>query len=135
MSYQVAEVMSRWPVTTSPDASMQQIAQMMEQHDCGDVLIVEDGMLVGIVTDRDIAVRAVARGLPLTTTARKVMTERVVAIRPHETADQALHLMSVHNVRRLPVIDADRHVLGLLSQVDLARLSPRDAGELMAKTH
>jgi CBS domain-containing protein len=135
MKYLVAEIMSRQPVTASPDTSLQQIALLMEEHDCGDVLIVEGGVLVGIITDRDLAVRGLAPGLPVSTPVREVMTGRVAAIRAHETADQALRLMALHNIRRLPVIDEDRHVLGVLSQVDLARVSAQDAGALMARTH
>jgi CBS domain-containing protein len=80
-------------------------------------------------------VRGLAPGLPVSTPVREVMTGRVAAIRAHETADQALRLMALHNIRRLPVIDEDRHVLGVLSQVDLARVSAQDAGALMARTH
>ena len=136
MSQQLAEIMTVDPVFAHPDTPIQQVAQIMIDCACGEVPICDqDGALVGVITDRDIAVRVVGEGRPPEqTSAGDVMTRRLVAARFDDSVDQAIRMMEFHQIRRLPVIDEERRLLGIVSQVDIAaRSSTRKAGELLAR--
>jgi CBS domain-containing protein len=106
---------------------------MMEKDDIGAIPIAEGRRLVGIVTDRDIAVRAVAKGADLKTTkAGDIMTEMVIFCKTHESVDDAVHLMEQKKVRRLPVLDDKDNLVGMLSMGDVAHAAPRSlSGELL----
>jgi len=112
------------------------VATMMLDHDCAAIPIVRSGEVVGIVTDRDIACRAVARGwnaaeLP----AAAVMTAPLVAVHPDETFDDAVQVMKENRVHHLPVIDEEGRLLGIVSQSDLGRrMTNRELGQLARET-
>ena len=110
------------PAATSvrPDASLVEAAQLMRAQDIGDVLVTQDGQLIGLITDRDIALRAVADGVdPLTVSCQSVCTPEPVTVSPDEEAQIAVDLMRAHAIRRLPVVENGRP-LGVISLGDLA---------------
>ncbi|MFF3909898.1 CBS domain-containing protein [Streptomyces sp. NPDC001848] len=116
----VREVMTPGVVAVLPDASLVEAAQLMRAEDIGDVLVAEDGHVVGVLTDRDIALRAVADGAdPLTVSARAVCTPDPVVVGPDDPVSTAVDLMRGHAVRRLPVVQGGRPV-GMVSLGDLA---------------
>lgn len=118
---QVRDVMTSNPTTCEPTATLVDAAKVMAGEDVGPVPIVEGGKLVGLVTDRDIIVRAVAEGRDVTsTTVRDVASKDLVTVTADEDLDRALQLMAQHQVRRIPVVEGDR-VVGIVSQADVAR--------------
>ncbi len=120
------------PAATSvrPDASLVEAAQLMRAQDIGDVLVTQEGRLLGLITDRDIALRAVADGVdPLTMTCDAVCTPEPVTVSPDDAATAAVDLMRAHAVRRLPVVE-DGRPLGVVSIGDLAE--ERDPNSALA---
>lgn len=115
----VQDVMTTDLITCPGSATLQEVAQMMRDHDIGDVLITDGSRLEGIVTDRDIVVRCLADGAGATESASKACSPDVTTIPPDASIDQAAELMRTHALRRLPVVDADRPV-GIVSLGDLA---------------
>jgi CBS domain-containing protein len=117
----VREVMSASPETVTPETTLADAARVMERADIGDVLIVDGtGQLRGIVTDRDIAIRAVALGRdPNTTTVNEIMTPTVETVSSSATVREAIETMRRHDIRRLPVVDGGSPI-GVVSLGDLA---------------
>ncbi|PIM69191.1 oxidoreductase [Streptomyces sp. JV178] len=116
----VRDVMTPGVVAVRPDASLVEAAQLMRAQDVGDVLVTVDEQLVGVLTDRDITLRAVADGVdPLTVSAQAVCTPNPVVIGPDDAVSTAVALMRDHAIRRLPVL-ADGHPVGMVSLGDLA---------------
>jgi CBS domain-containing protein len=114
-----------------PGDSLEEVASVMQSEDIGPVPIVDDletRNLIGIVTDRDIALRAVARGLDTRkTTAEEVMTRELVTCGVEDEIESALDLMARHQVRRLPIVDGGSRLVGMISQADVAtRLNESD---------
>jgi CBS domain-containing protein len=108
-------------------------AKMMKEEDVGLAPIVEGDRLVGTLTDRDIVVRVVAEGKdPQTVTAREVASTRPVTIDPQQDLDEALRLMAINQIRRLPVVEQDGRLVGVLAQADVARESDeKQTGQLV----
>ncbi|MFE7119131.1 CBS domain-containing protein [Streptomyces sp. NPDC057654] len=130
MAQFVKDVMTPAIASVSPDASLVEAAQLMRSQDIGDVLIAEDGRLLGVLTDRDIALRAVADGVdPLTVSCHSVCTREPVTVGPEEEVRAAVRLMREHSVRRLPVVE-DGRPLGVISIGDLSR--EQDPGSTLA---
>ena len=118
------DVMTRDPVTLGPLATLGEAATLMRQEDCGSIPIVEDGRLVGIVTDRDIVVRAVAAGKDARNTkVREVMSADPVCISPDTDMDEAAKVMADRQIRRLPVVE-DGKLAGILVIGQIARRDP-----------
>ncbi|MFZ3567193.1 CBS domain-containing protein [Streptomyces sp. BH097] len=116
----VREVMTPGVVAVRPDASLVEAAQLMRAQDIGDVLVTDGTQVVGVLTDRDIALRAVADGAdPLTVSAEAVCTPHPVAVGPDDEVSAAVALMREHAVRRLPVVQ-DGQAVGMVSLGDLA---------------
>ncbi len=116
----VRDVMTPGVVSVRPDASLVEAAQLMRAQDIGGVLVAAGGTVLGVLTDRDITLRAVADGIdPLTVSAQAVCTPHPVAISPDDSVHAAAALMREYAVRRLPVIEDGRPV-GMLSLGDLA---------------
>ncbi|ALV32442.1 CBS domain-containing protein [Streptomyces sp. CdTB01] len=116
----VREVMTPGVVAVRPDASLVEAAQLMRTQDIGDVLVADGQRIVGVLTDRDITVRAVAEGIdPLTVSARSVCTPDPVVVGPDDPVGTAVALMRTHAVRRLPVVE-DGMPVGVVSLADLA---------------
>jgi CBS domain-containing protein len=123
----VRDVMTPNPRTVTPEESIQTTARIMRDEDTGVVPVVEGEMLAGIITDRDIVVRAVAEGKGPATKVREVMTAgRVVRADPDMTTRDASDLMARHQVRRLPVVENDR-LVGIVSLGDIAVKEGKDS--------
>jgi CBS domain-containing protein len=114
----IRDVMTSNPRTVSPEDTIQNAARIMRDEDTGVVPVVENGRPVGIVTDRDIVVRAVADG-QLDRQVREIVSGDVVTARPDMSTKEAAQLMSEHQVRRLPVVENER-LVGIVSIGDLA---------------
>ncbi|HTI43963.1 MAG TPA: CBS domain-containing protein [Vicinamibacterales bacterium] len=122
----IREVMTPNPQCVSPGDSIQNAARIMRDCDTGAVPVVENGRPVGIVTDRDIVVRAVADGAQLNRPVREIVSGDVVCVTPEMSTREAEDLMSEHQVRRLPVVDGDR-IVGIVSLGDIAVKEARDS--------
>ena len=114
----IRDVMTSNPRTVSPSDTIQNAARIMRDEDTGAVPVVENGRPVGMVTDRDIVVRAVANG-ELNRSVRDVVSGNVVTARPDMSTKEAAQLMSEYQVRRLPVVENDC-LVGIVSIGDLA---------------
>jgi CBS domain-containing protein len=111
------------PCSIDADKSVAYAAKMLRDENVGLAPIVEGEKLIGTVTDRDIAVRVVAEGKdPEQTTVREVATTNIVTIDPQQDLDEALQLMAKHQVRRLPVVEEDGRLVGVVAQADVARI-------------
>jgi CBS domain-containing protein len=128
----VRDAMTANPRTASPAQSLADAAQIMQSEDVGSVPVVEDGRLVGVLTDRDIAIRAVAEGVDVQTlNVGDVASREPVTVEPGQDLDEALALMARHQVRRLPVVD-DGQLVGILAQADVAiEVKEKKAGEVL----
>jgi CBS domain-containing protein len=117
----VADVMTREPVSVTPADTVQHAARLMDELNVGALPVCDGGSLVGIVTDRDITVRATAAGLaPASTAVALVMTERVRSCGADQRLADALDLMASVQIRRLPVLDTAQRLLGMLALGDIA---------------
>jgi CBS domain-containing protein len=120
MSRKVEEIMTRDPRTVNAGDAIVEAARVMRDSDIGDVVVMEEGQVSGIVTDRDIVVRGIAEGRdPDSTTVGEVCTTGIETIDPGSSVDDALRLMREHDIRRLPVVKNGRPV-GIVSLGDLA---------------
>lgn len=109
-----------------PGTSVDKLAKVMRKHDIGAIPIGENDRLIGIVKDRDIVCRCVAKGLDIkTVTARDVMTEGIVFCLDRQELDDAVRVMEHKKVRRLPVINGKKRMIGMLSLGDVYNAAPR----------
>ena len=133
MGAKVGDVMSGRPRAVTPETPLTEVAQMMETEDVGSIPVVDNDRLVGIVTDRDIVVRAIAKGKdPKGMPASAVSTRELVTVRPEDDLSDALELMVRHQVRRLAVMGEDERLVGMVSQADVAReAKEKDTGEVV----
>jgi len=133
MGKSIREAMTSNPCAIEADRSVAYAAKMMKQEDVGLAPIVESGRLVGALTDRDIVVRVVAEGKdPDTVSVRDVSSENLVTIDPQQGLDEALSLMARYQVRRLPVVEEDGRLVGVLAQADVAEgAKPKKTGEMV----
>ena len=132
----VTEVMSRTVITVLPDATVEQAARKMRARNIGILPVFEDAQLVGIVTDRDIVVRAVADGRNShLTVVRDVMTPATICCYEEQTITEVAKLMTDHRLRRLAVLDGRNTLVGIVSLSDLAaKLSnERVSGHVLQK--
>jgi CBS domain-containing protein len=116
-----------------PGTPVAELARLMREHNIGAIPIGENDRLVGMVTDRDIVCRGLANGLDLSkATARDVMSKGIFYCRETEELADAAHTMEQHKVRRLPVINQDKRLVGILSVGDIARSKERSlCGEIV----
>ena len=133
----VREIMANRLVYATPDATLQDVARQMAEHDCGEIPIVESAQshkLVGVITDRDIVCRAVAQGRnPLELRAKECMSSPVITASADANLDEVCQLMEQNQIRRVPVIDAAGRVLvGMVAQADIARVgTDKRAGQVL----
>ncbi|WP_320068367.1 CBS domain-containing protein [Micromonospora sp. RTGN7] len=127
--YRVSDVMTKQVVYLSADTTLDEAARVMKEADIGDVVVTDGASLAGMLTDRDIVVRAVAeRSDPASTTIGSIITREVVMIEQHSTAGEAASLMRERGIRRILVCDSDRKLVGIVSLGDLAmQLDPHSA--------
>jgi len=117
----VKEVMTTSPSCCSPTDTLDRVAKLMLDHDCGAIPVREGTKLVGMITDRDIACRGVATGkTPVTVPVSAVMTKKVFTVRPDDDVETAVDMMKTKMVRRLPVVDDQDNVVGIVAPSDLA---------------
>jgi CBS domain-containing protein len=122
----IREVMTENPSTVEASATVQDAAQLMDKEDIGNVLVVENGEVQGIVTDRDIVVRVIAKGNGPDASVREAATTDVQTLSPDDSIEDAIKQMEQGNVRRLPVVD-DGKPVGIVSLGDLAKAKDQDS--------
>ncbi len=121
MGTKVREVMTDSPRCVTPDTVVTEAAQLMESEDVGSLPILNGDQLAGVITDRDIVVRAVAKGKdPRGMPVREVASGEPVTVYADDDLSTALQIMATQQVRRLPVVDEEKRLVGILSQADVA---------------
>jgi len=133
MSESIRDIMTPNPRTVESSASVVEAAKVMRDEDVGIVPVVEGDRLVGTVTDRDIAIRVVAEGKsPESANVGEIASRELVTIDPQQNLDEALRLMAQHKVRRLPVVEEDGKLVGVVAQADVAKYaSDEQTGDLV----
>src|SRR3954468_13699953 len=133
MAKQISELMTANPCAIEGDKPVAYAAKMMRDEDVGLAPVVEGDRLVGTLTDRDIVTRVVAEGKdPESVAVREIASTDVVTIDPQQDLDEALRLMASNQIRRLPVVEEDGRLVGVLAQADVAReASESQTGELV----
>jgi CBS domain-containing protein len=126
----VKQAMHKGVHWVSPDTPVAQLAKLMREHEIGAIPIGENDRLIGMVTDRDIVCRCLAlEEDPKTMTARDVMTAGIVFCLDNQELDDAARMMETKQVRRLPVINGKRRMIGMLSLGDVYHAAPRSISE------
>ena len=133
MGTSIQDVMTSNPRTVGSDATVVEAARLMRDEDIGIVPIVEGEKLVGTITDRDIAIKIVAEQKDFeSTTVRDIASTNLVTVDPQQELDEALRLMAKHQVRRLPVVEEDGKLVGIVAQADVAQHATDErTGELV----
>jgi CBS domain-containing protein len=128
---QVKQCMTREVCVISPDDTIERAAQLMGQIDAGILPVRENDRLVGMITDRDIAVRGVAEGCSPSAKVRDVMSQEVKYCFDDADAEEVLENMAEIQVRRMPVVNHDKRLVGIVSISDIAKDEEREAGEAL----
>lgn len=113
------DIMTANPVTCTSDATIADVARLMEERDIGDVILMDGETITGIVTDRDIVIRGLAKGMDGTAPVAEVCTGDVVTLSPEDDVSKAAEVMAQQAIRRLPIVEGGRPV-GIVSLGDLA---------------
>jgi CBS domain-containing protein len=122
MTHSIRDLMTLNPRSVESGSTVTEAARLMRDEDAGIIPVVEGERLVGAVTDRDIAVRVVAEGQsPESVTVGEIATRDLITIDPQQDLDEALRLMARHQVRRLPVVEEDGKLIGIVAQADVAK--------------
>ena len=121
--------------TITPDETVQTAARYMHIGNFGMLPVVENHRMIGVITDRDITIRAVADGKDCATKVRDVMTEQMICAHENEMVASAMQLMSEHQIRRLPIVNSEKNIVGIVALGDLARVKDdvTVAGETLAQ--
>ena len=118
----ISEIMTRYPELIDPNSSIRDAAKRMKSEDIGALPIGENDRLIGMVTDRDIAIRAVADERdPSSTTVRDVMSEKIYYCFDDDDIEDAARCMADNRVRRLPILNRDKRLVGIVSLADIAQ--------------
>jgi CBS domain-containing protein len=133
MGKSIKDTMTSNPCSIDADKPVSYAAKMMRDEDVGLAPIVEGDRLIGTLTDRDIAMRVVAEGRDAESTmVRDVASRAVVTVNPEQGLDEALRLMAEHQVRRLPVVEENGRLVGVLAQADVAEhADPSETGRMV----
>lgn len=132
MHQSVRDAMTSNPRTVQPEANVQEPARLMKSENVGAVPIVDGDRLVGVVTDRDIAMKIVAEGKSLDTPVSEIASRDLVTIDPDQSLEEAARLMAEHQLRRLPVVEEDGKLVGIVAQADVAKRASEDrTGEVV----
>jgi CBS domain-containing protein len=128
----VREAMTPSPTTIAGDAPVVEAARLMASQDVGSLPVVDEGNLVGMVTDRDLVLNVLAKDVdPHATTVATVCTQDPVVVGPEDSLDEALQRMAREQVRRLPVVEKER-LVGILAQADVSRTAqPAETGRMV----
>jgi CBS domain-containing protein len=122
MGTSIRDAMTSNPSNVEMSSSIVEAARLMKSEDVGSIPVTEGDRLVGIVTDRDIALRVVAEGKDVQgVTVGEIASQDLVTVDPQQDLDEALRLMAQHQVRRLPVVEEDGRLVGILAQADIAQ--------------
>lgn len=132
----VKEIMTPTPASCTPQTPLEKVAKLMVDYDCGEIPVVDDltaCLPVGVITDRDITCRTVAKGLnPLEMTAADCMTTPIISVKPDDALEECYRIMEENQIRRVPVVDAGGKCIGIVSLADIAqRVSKADSGEVL----
>jgi len=134
------DIMTENPACIAPETSARQAARLMEEHDVGSLPVVENEsnrQLVGVVTDRDLTLRVLGHDKPPETPVREVMSVNVHTCPPDASLDEVENTMARYQVRRIPIVDDDDRVVGMVAQADLARklraVGAKDLGKVVEK--
>ena len=114
------EIMTSSVQTATREMSLREVAVMMREGDVGSIPVVEDGKLVGIVTDRDVVVRSIADGKDASSPVGEAMTTEIFSVKPDDFVFDAIRLMGDKQVRRLPVVDSNGALAGIIAMADIA---------------
>lgn len=128
------DVMTTDPTRCSRTTTLDEVAKLMRQYDCGEIPIVDTAdRPIGVVTDRDIVCRVVAKGKdPSSCTAQDAMTQPVVAVLANTTLDEIVAVMEENRIRRVPVVDAQGCCCGIVAQADVAMVAREsEVGEMV----
>lgn len=121
MATKVRDVMTGGPVCVTPDTPVSVVAEVMDSDNIGAVPVVENDRLTGMITDRDIVIRAVAKGKdPRGMPVREIYSRDVIAVTPDDKLKDVVSIMADNQVRRMPVVDSENHLVGVISQADIA---------------
>ena len=133
-THTIREAMTSSPATVEPGTTAQEAARLMKSKDVGSLPVVEGDRLVGMITDRDLAIRLVGEGKSIDTPVGELASKDVVTIDPEQEVEEAARLMAEHQLRRLPVCEEDGKLVGILAQADVAQIG-HDAltGEVVQK--
>jgi CBS domain-containing protein len=126
----IQDIMTKDPSTVTPDATVREAAQVMKREDVGIVPVVDgqDRKLVGVITDRDIAVRCVADGKNGDSRVSEVMSSgRIATCRENEDVNRAMDAMRTEQVRRIPIVDERGSLVGIVAQADIVRKTTDDS--------
>ena len=133
------DIMTENPATITPETTAREAARLMESHDVGSLPVVEgaDRRLCGVVTDRDLALRVLARGESPEVQVREVMSGNVHCCKAEDSLDEVENAMARNQVRRIPIVDDNNRVIGMVAQADLARerkaVGTKDLGKVLEK--
>src|SRR5215510_11958263 len=135
---QIKDVMTMSPACGTPETPLSEIARLMVENDCGEIPIVadsQDNQPIGVVTDRDIVCRTVAKGInPLDLTAEDCMTQPVVTVTPQMSLEECCRVMEEKLIRRIPVVDEAGACVGILALADIALHTGKNvAGHIVAE--
>lgn len=134
---QVREVMTADPACCISETALQEVAQMMVDHDCGEIPVVESRetrLPIGVITDRDIVCRTVARGInPLDLTVADCMSKPCVTVTPEMSVEECTRILEENKIRRVPVVDADGSCCGIVALADIALRSRSDVAAEVVK--
>ena len=117
----VREAMTSNPQAISPETTAGEAAQLMKNEDVGALPIVAGDRLAGVVTDRDLALRVLGEGKSRDTAVSEIASKDLVTVDPGQSLEEAARLMAEHQVRRLPVVEEDGRLVGVLAQADVAQ--------------
>jgi CBS domain-containing protein len=130
----IKEIMSKNVQIVAPDTLLYEVAKNMKQNDCGSILVAKDDRLLGIITDRDLALRCVAESHhPAETTAETVMTAEILYCRDTDEFEDVALNMTKNKVRRMPVLDKDKRLIGIISLGDMASHSTEEHHAICGK--
>lgn len=134
---QVKDFMTSDPACCTAKTSLQEVAKMMVDNDCGEIPVIEDEATkapIGVVTDRDIVCRTVAKGInPLEQTAGDCMTRPVITVKPETSFEECCQIMEDEQIRRVPVVDERGSCIGIVALADVAKQRKKGLTEEVVK--
>ncbi|MEM3063992.1 MAG: CBS domain-containing protein [Candidatus Nitrosotenuis sp.] len=132
MTELVADVMKKSVISIDSSMTVQDAAKMMDDASIGAIVVIENGIAIGIITERDITRRIVAKGKPLTTNVKDAMSSPLIVINPDDSVWEAAQLMKTRKIHRLPAVK-DNRLVGIITTSDLVRLCSIGADSEMSK--